>query len=602
MKISLLKIVLVFTSLHIFYSCKDDHFSNHTEIKKKIDDANQSLEKNPEISLNITNSILNLNSKDSIKKTDLLFVYQIRQKAFSKLKKIDSVLSTGEHVRDVATSIPDSLAVAESLLYFRGGIDFNHIKKVEPYVSSAINLFKKLNRKYETGVVLELNGLLLGNQLDFINAQKNFFEAYEIYSKIDSLNALGKVCLNMGNNFAYGKDMKNSFFYYKKALAIGKQIHNYKIEANALMNLGINHRKTDADTAMYYYNKALKVLTNKPEKKIKTMVLYNMANLESDRGNNIIAEKIYNEIKSNAISEKNYESLAVAYSGLSSIAINLGKSEESVRYLLKSIRIADSIGMKNLSLMLRPELISIYKNKGDYKKALTVTEELKTLSDSIFSKEKQIAINELDKKYKTKEKNQQIIHLEQASTLRQNIAIVLLLLSGSLFLMWYKKNELHKEKTAAYSVLMRKYRDEKEKKQQSKITSSSMVTLEHREQIDSKELHLFNKLNNYYIQEKPYLDSKLKIEQVVKKLNVPQRNLIAALRAGGYTSFSSYTNKYRIDEVKKLFEDPNLKHYKIEALALQAGFGAKQSFYNTFEKFTGVKPSYYRDEILKADL
>ena len=253
------------------------------------------------------------------------------------------------------------------------------------------------------------------------------------------------------------------------------------------MNLGINHRKTDADTAMYYYNKALKVLTNKPETKIKTMVLYNMANLESDRGNNIIAEKIYNEIKSNAISEKNYESLAVAYSGLSSIAINLGKSEESVRYLLKSIRIADSIGMKNLSLMLRPELISIYKNKGDYKKALTVTEELKTLSDSIFSKEKQIAINELDKKYKTKEKNQQIIHLEQASTLRQNIAIVLLLLSGSLFLMWYKKNELHKEKTAAYSVLMRKYRDEKEKKQQSKILSSSMVTLEHTEQIDSKE-------------------------------------------------------------------------------------------------------------------
>ena len=118
-----------------------------------------------------------------------------------------------------------------------------------------------------------------------------------------------------------------------------------------------------------------------------------------------------------------------------------------------------------------------------------------------------------------------------------------------------------------------------------------MVTLEHTEQIDSKELHLFNKLNDYYIQEKPYLDSKLKIEQVVKKLNVPQRNLIAALRAGGYTSFSSYTNKYRIDEVKKLFEDPNLKHYKIEALALQAGFGAKQSFYNTFEKFTGVKPN-----------
>jgi AraC-like DNA-binding protein len=602
MKISLLKVILVLSVLNPFFSCNDNHFSEEKNIKKKLDNANLKLEKRPDITLNITDTLLNLNSKDSLKKSDLLLIYQVRQKAFSKLKKLDSVLSSGEHVRDIAANIPDSLAIAESLLYFRGGIDFNHIKKVEPYVSSAINLFKKLNRKYETGVVLELNGLLLGNKLDFINAQKNFFEAYEIYSKLDSLNALGKICLNMGNNFAYGKDMKNSFFYYKKALAIGKQIHNYKIEANALMNLGINYRKTDVDTAMYYYNKALKVLTNKSEKKIKTMVLYNMANLESDRGNNIIAEKIYNEIKSNAISEKNYESLAVAYSGLSSIAINSGKSEESVRYLLKSIRIADSIGMKNLSMMLRPELISIYKNKGDYKKALTVTEELKTLSDSIFSKEKQIAINELDKKYKTKEKNQQIIHLKQASSLRQNIAIVLLFLSGSLFFMWYKKNKLHKEKTAAYSVLMRKYRDEKEKKQLKEINFSSTMNLNIKEKIDSKELFLFNKLNDYYLEEKPYLDSKLKIEQVAKKLNIPQRNLIAALRAGGYTSFTSYTNKFRIDEVKKLFEDPNLKHYKIEALALQAGFGAKQSFYNTFEKFTGVKPSYYRDEILKTDL
>nr|WP_315160572.1 hypothetical protein [uncultured Flavobacterium sp.] len=601
MKTIILNFVIILFLFTGIISCNNNRFSGLPFNDDVFNNATKNLEKHPDSSLKITDSLLRLNAKKSLKEADLLFVYQIRQKAFAKLKNSDSVVSTGQHIRDIATRIPDSLAMAESLLFFRGGIDFNHIKKVESYVQPAIRLFKKQNKKYETAVVLELNGVLLENKADFINAQKNFLAAYEIYKNLDSLNALGKVCNNLGNNFAYVGSMKKSTYYYQKALTIGKQLKKPKIQANALMNLGINFRRINADTAMLYYNRALKVLSYTTEKKIKTMVLYNMANVEDDRGNYILAEKYYNQMKFDAISAKNYESLAVAYSGLSSSSSNLGKGEESVRYLLRSIHIADSIGMSNLSIMLRPELISIYKNKGDYKNALAAAEEFKSLNDSLISKEKQIAVHELEQKYQTKEKNQEIIRLKQASSFRQNIVIVLLLLSGSLFFMWYKKNKLHKEKTAAYIILMRKYRDEKIKKEQLEIKSPSTVPLESNQETASEEITLFTKLNEYYLQEKPYLDSKLKIEQVAKQLQVPQRNLITALRAGGYASFASFTNKFRIEEVKRLFEDPTLKNYKIEALAFKSGFGTKQSFYNTFEGFTGVKPNYYRMEILKTD-
>jgi AraC-like DNA-binding protein len=37
--------------------------------------------------------------------------------------------------------------------------------------------------------------------------------------------------------------------------------------------------------------------------------------------------------------------------------------------------------------------------------------------------------------------------------------------------------------------------------------------------------------------------------------------------------------------------------YTIEAIAEMAGFGTRQSFYNTFEKVTGVKPAYYRTSL-----
>lgn len=594
MKIFPLKFLIILFAFIGIISCNKNRFTDQRFDK-------ETLEKNPDLALKITDSLLLLNAKDSLKETDLLSIYQIRQKAFSKLKNIDSTVSVGEQIRAVATRIPDSLAMAESLLFFRGGIDFNHIKKVESYIPSAIYLFKKQNRKYETAIVLELNGVLLENQAEFLKAQKNFLEAYEIYNNLDSLDALGQICNNLGNNFAYVRSMKQSTHYYKKALEVGEQLKNPTTQANALMNLGINYRRVNADTAMSYYNKALKVLSTTSDNRIKTMIRFNMANVEGDRGHYNRAKKFYLQLKEEAIHDNNYESLVMAYNGLALVSDNLGKGEDAVQYMLRSIHIADSIGAKNISLRLSPTLIGIYKDKGDYKNALFVAEKLKLLNDSILSKENQITVHELEQKYQTKEKNKQIIRLKEDSSLRQNIATLLLFLSGSLFFMWNKKNKLHKEKTVAYSVLMKKYRDEKQEKLQTEIQSANSFPIISIQEIDSEELLLFTKLNEYYLREKPYLDSKLKADQVAKLLQVPQRNLIIALRAGGFDSFTSFTSKYRIDEVKRLFEDPTLKNYKIEALAFKSGFGSKQSFYNTFEAFTGVKPSYYRTEILKTD-
>lgn len=602
MKTTILNFTILLFLFNGFLSCNNNRFTSKIWDKELLDKATDKIEINPDIALKITDTLLHLNSKDSLKETDLLSVYRIRQKAFSKLKNTDSVIAIGEHIRAIASKISDSVAMAESLLFFKGGIDFNHIKKAESFVKPAINLFKKENKKYETAIILEINGVLLENKAKFIDAQKNYLEAYEIYNDLDSLNALGQVCNNLGNNYAYVKSMTLSSDYYKKALLIGKKLKNPITQANALMNLGINFRRVNGDTAMSYYNKALTILSTTNDLRIQTKIRFNMANVEGDRGNYNKAEKFYLQLKKDAIKENNYESLVMAYNGLALVSDNLGKGKDAVQYMLRSIHIADSIGASNISLRLRPTLIGIYKDKGDYKSALLVAEKLKVLNDSILSKENQVTVHELEQKYQTKEKIQQINRLKQESTLRQNISILLLFLSGSLFFMWYKKNNLHKEKTAAYSVLMKKYRDEKERKQQTEIYSTPSLQITLKEESPSDEVILFTKLENYYLKEKPYLDSKLKADQVAKLLQVPQRNLITALRAGGFDSFTSFTSKYRIDEVKRLFEDPTLKNYKIEALAFKSGFGSKQSFYNTFEAFTGVKPSYYRSEILKTDL
>ena len=114
------------------------------------------------------------------------------------------------------------------------------------------------------------------------------------------------------------------------------------------------------------------------------------------------------------------------------------------------------------------------------------------------------------------------------------------------------------------------------------------------------ELSLLNhQLIYYYNTEKPYFNPTLKIEDVSAKLNIPQRTIAALLKKHHNSNFNAFTNRFRAEEAKQLMESEKYKNYTIEAIARDAGFGSRQSFYNSFELHTGVKPSYYRNYIAR---
>ena len=52
-------------------------------------------------------------------------------------------------------------------------------------------------------------------------------------------------------------------------------------------------------------------------------------------------------------------------------------------------------------------------------------------------------------------------------------------------------------------------------------------------------------------------------------------------------------NRYRVEEIKEKLVDPEFQHYRIEAIALDAGFANKASFYNAFKKQEGCTPTEY---------
>lgn len=109
---------------------------------------------------------------------------------------------------------------------------------------------------------------------------------------------------------------------------------------------------------------------------------------------------------------------------------------------------------------------------------------------------------------------------------------------------------------------------------------------------------LIEQLIIYFKYEKPYLNPKLKVDDVARTLNSSQKAIAIALRTYKGFNFNMFTNHFRVESARFLLGDPVFTHYSIMDIARNSGFGSKQSFYTAFEQFTGTNPGQYRKQKL----
>jgi AraC-like DNA-binding protein len=109
---------------------------------------------------------------------------------------------------------------------------------------------------------------------------------------------------------------------------------------------------------------------------------------------------------------------------------------------------------------------------------------------------------------------------------------------------------------------------------------------------------LISRLLNYVAEKKPYLDSELTLSSLAKDLCVSRSQLSLLINERIGDNFYDFVNKYRVEEVKKLMVDPQVKNYNLLGIALEAGFKSKSTFNLIFKRFTGLTPTEYRKNLL----
>ena len=105
---------------------------------------------------------------------------------------------------------------------------------------------------------------------------------------------------------------------------------------------------------------------------------------------------------------------------------------------------------------------------------------------------------------------------------------------------------------------------------------------------------LEQKINDIIIVQKKYKEKTYSAKQLADDLNTNTRYISAVVNVRFHMNYTSYVNKYRIQEAMTLLVDRRYKDLNMEDISEMVGFSNRQSFYAAFYKINGTTPRDYR--------
>ena len=102
------------------------------------------------------------------------------------------------------------------------------------------------------------------------------------------------------------------------------------------------------------------------------------------------------------------------------------------------------------------------------------------------------------------------------------------------------------------------------------------------------------KILNIIVMQKKYRDKDYSAKRLAEDLGTNTRYISAVVNVRFHMNYTSFVNKYRIDEAMTLLVDRRYQDLRMEEISDMVGFANRQSFYASFFKVMGVTPRDYK--------
>src|SRR5690554_378020 len=309
---------------------------------------------------------------------------------------------------------------------------------------------------------------------DFENASIYFFKTLSCSEKEGNLGLMSASYINIGLIHYEKRNYKEAVVYYTKAIEVGAEDLDAETRSFSLNNIGLAYLgMNDFEIGIEYIQKALVLNRQINDDESIADNYTNIGKAFSSMGEKYKAIEYYQ--KSIEINKRtdNIYTLTLNLGNIASIYFDLGKYQKAKDYAQNAIEIADELGditLKRRSLRL---LAEIHKELKQYDLAFEYLELYDTYTDSVFIEDKENTLYNLEVKYETAQKVNEIELLNKNRVIAEkelqnkNNIILFTTLSIALFILlslfiyrgYLKSKKLNSVISASKEEIERKNKD-----------------------------------------------------------------------------------------------------------------------------------------------
>ncbi len=452
-----------------------DVFAQSSKVTHKIDSLKNILSsKNESTKINILNQLARLTSGKNFEQS-----YKYAKEQLELAKKINDKKNQGNALHNIAiyykrknnptkainyfqqslqirNDINDSLGISQSynnigLLYFNKGeydtavVFYEKALKIKESIRNFEDSTKYQNNIKSLGITYNSIGNVYFSWEKYTKALEYYQKAEKYFHQTNFERGIASTTNNMGliyENLAQAKDLKKLYKakeYYSKSLKSFTKIDNSYGIFDVNNNLGnvfsqISNIYNDStlktfnlDSSKIYYNYAkkaydicLKISSDINYEQGKAKALLAIGSLHYNTNEYTLAYDYFT--KSLEILKKldDKYNLSVCYNYLGSVALNTKKYTEALKYANKCKEISNEIGISKVIQQNYFLLSEIYDSLHDYRNAYINYKIYTIKKDSTFTEESNKVLQEMQTKYETNKKEQQIKLLNKDQELKTN--------------------------------------------------------------------------------------------------------------------------------------------------------------------------------------
>lgn len=355
---------------------------------KKIDNINYLNDANNKSSIDSLQLIIDNNSNDTIKG----YFYRIQAKFLINQLEYDAALKSLDKSIAFYKNANNSIGIIKSMMN-KGGVLYQkgETKNATQEYVNALAIAEKKGYKNEIAALYKNIGLVYYSQGKTKEALTYNNKALAIFNQLKSKKDIAATYVNIGNCYFDDYQPQNALLNYNKALKLSKETNDNQTIAKLYNNIGSVYINDLQDTI---------------------------------KGINYLLDALAIKKQMN-----NQNDLIIQYNNIAAVYLDIKKYDLALSYNDKAFELASKSG--NLE-----ELINVYDTyalinsaKKDFKKAYDYHKLYSKTKDSLLNIDNLKAVEEINTKYQTAEKEKQLLQKEAEAKKKTTTIIILSLLA-----------------------------------------------------------------------------------------------------------------------------------------------------------------------------